>query len=52
MTLGDFFQHLDHNPSMVVFYFLLLPVAALLGNIFGKGEGELSPWKYYYSALV
>lgn len=37
---------------MVIFYFLMFPITAFLANLFGKGEGQESPWKYLYSVLV
>ena len=52
MTLGDFFEILANNPSVVIFYFFALPLTAFLASVFGKGEGEISPWKYLYSTLV
>jgi len=52
MTLGEFIQHLGDNPFYPVFYFFILPIAALLGNIMAKKEGHLSPWCIYYSVLI
>lgn len=52
MTLGDFFLLVKENPSIVLFYFFSLPLSALLAWIFGRGEGHLSPWNYFYSMLV
>jgi hypothetical protein len=52
MTLGDFFEILSQNPSIVIFYFLAVPLSAMLGWIFGKGDGHLSPWKYFYCAII
>lgn len=52
MTLGDFFNYLSQHPSMVLFYFLALPITAALALVFGRGEGHISPWKYLYSALI
>ena len=40
------------NPFYPVFFFLILPIAALLGNIMAKGEGHLNPWCFYYTFLV
>ena len=40
------------NPFYPIFYFLILPIAALLGNIMAKGEGHLSPWCIFYSFLI
>lgn len=52
MTLGQFFDALSQNPAIVLFYFVALPLTALLAGIFGKGDGHLSPWKELYAALV
>lgn len=52
MTLGEFFGLMNENPAIIIFYFLAVPLSALLGYIFGKGEGHLSPWKYFYCAII
>lgn len=52
MTLQDFFNLLGDNPRYVVIYFLMLPIFALLGLLLGKGEGNVSPWREYYSVIV
>lgn len=52
MTLRDFFTLIGNNPSYLLFYFTILPFAALLANLLGKGEGNLSPWKFLYSILI
>ena len=52
MTLQEFFRLLGENPSYVLMYFGLIPITALLAGILGKGEGEISPWKYLYSTLI
>lgn len=52
MTLGEFFEHCGENPSLLLAFFILIPVIALLGLIFSKGNGHLSPWKYLYSVLI
>jgi hypothetical protein len=52
MTLGEFFNILSNNPAIVLFYFLAVPLTALLAFVFGRNEGHLSPWKYLYSILI
>lgn len=52
MTLQAFFDLLVANPVWILAYFLLIPFTALLAGIFGKGEGDIDPWKYLYSALI
>ena len=52
MTLGEFFELLSANPSVILFYFIALPLTAGLAWLYGKGEGAQSPWKYLYSFLV
>ena len=52
MTLGDFFEICSNNPAILIFFVIAVPLTALLALIFAKGEGDISPWKYLYSALV
>lgn len=52
MTLGEFFEIVSGNPSILIFYFIAVPLTALLAWIFGKGQGHLSPWKYLYTVLI
>lgn len=52
MTLGDFFRICTDNPSVLIFYFVAVPLTAALAGIFGRREGHLSPWKYLYTVLV
>lgn len=52
MTLGEFFNALSENPSIVCFLFVAVPLTALLASIFGKNEGAKSPWKELYTILV
>ena len=52
MTLGQFFEAVSQQPSIVLFYFFALPFTAFLAIVFGSGEGHVSPWKYLYTVLV
>ncbi len=52
MTLGDFFQALSDNPTVVCFLFISVPLTAFLASIFGKNEGAVTPWKELYTVLV
>jgi hypothetical protein len=52
MTLGEFFDAVSNNPVIILFYFIAIPLTAVLAGLLGKGEGHLSPWKYLYSTLV
>lgn len=52
MTLQEFLDLCSQNPSIILLYFLCLPMTALLAGIFGKGEATISPWKYLYSVLM
>lgn len=52
MTFGDFLNHINTNPYYIVFYFLAIPIAALLINFVSKGEGHESPWCAIYSGLI
>ena len=52
MTLGEFISYLGDNPYYPLFFFFILPIAALLGNYMAKGEGHETPWCVYYSVLI
>ena len=52
MTLQDFFNYLNANHQVLLFYSVAIPLSALLTGLFSKGEGHLSPWKYLYSFII
>lgn len=52
MTLGDFFEVCSTTPSLILFYFIAVPLTALLSWVFGRNEGNISPWKYLYMILM
>lgn len=52
MTLQDFFDLLSANPIILLFFFVCLPLTSFLAGVLGKGEANISPWKYLYSALI
>lgn len=52
MTLGEFFEATSANPKLVLYYSLAIPVIAGVISIVAGEEGKLSPWKYFYSALI
>lgn len=52
MTLGELIGHLGDNSFYPIFYFLILPFSALLGNFMAKGEGHESPWCFFYTVLI
>lgn len=52
MTLKELFDVIAASPAYPLFYFIVIPLTALLAGIFGKNEGHLTPWKYLYATLV
>jgi len=52
MTLQDLFDYALDHPANVLFYFALIPFAALLAGWMEREEGHLPPWNYLYSTLV
>ena len=52
MTLRELFDYLSEHPLVIVGYFLVVPLIALLAGWLGRGSGQQSPWKYLYSVLV
>ncbi|PHI20110.1 hypothetical protein CEQ90_09145 [Lewinellaceae bacterium SD302] len=52
MTLGEAFDYVSANPEYILFYFAIVPFAALLAGWMEREEGHLPPWNYLYSTLV
>ena len=52
MTINDLFQYAEAHPANVLFYFAIIPFAALLAGWMEREEGHLPPWNYMYSALI
>ncbi|MEL6989125.1 MAG: hypothetical protein AAGK97_15030 [Bacteroidota bacterium] len=52
MTLREFFDVLSNNPGILIFFYLVVPLTAVLAWVLGQGEGHKNPWKYLYSVLV
>lgn len=52
MTLRDGFEYAHTNPAWFIFFFLMLPIIALLIGWISKGIGHESPWRYFYEALI
>ena len=52
MTLGEFFQMLEHNPAVLIFYFIAVPLSTFLACILSGDDKYRSPWIYLFSALI
>ena len=52
MTLQELLDGVSDRPTIVVFYFALLPLAALLAGWLDDDRGHYAPWKYIYSGLI
>ena len=52
MTLNDFYHFAATHPGQVIFYFAIIPFAALLAGWMERDEAHLPPWSYLYSALL
>ena len=52
MTLNDLLTYAAEHPDAVLFYFALVPFAALLAGLMEREEGHLPPWSYLYSAML
>ncbi len=52
MSLPDFLRFVADHPTQLVFYFSLIPFAALLAGWMEPEEDHLPPWNYLYSAML
>jgi hypothetical protein len=52
MTLRQFFDWVQTNPSVIIYYFAILFGITLLASAFAKGEGHLRPWNLLYAIII
>ena len=52
MTLRQFFDWVQIQPSVIIYYFLIIFVVTLLASMFAKGEGHLQPWNILYAFII
>lgn len=52
MTLQELFQYLSEQPNLVLGYFTIIPILALVAGVLDKDEGHYQPWNYIYAALI
>jgi len=52
MTLQDFLEYLAAHPTTLIFYFSIIPFAALLAGWLDQDRGHYLPWNYIYAALI
>ena len=52
MTLQELFQQIGKNSSYFLMYFSLIPIAALVAGVMGRGEGDKTPWREFYALLI
>ena len=52
MTLQDIFNQIGQNPSVVIAFFVGLPLLAFVSLLFSKDESYEKPWPHYYSGII
>jgi hypothetical protein len=52
MTLQDFFNWIGNNPTFVLYVFICLPLIAFIIGYMSGQDGNNSPWKYLYAAII
>ena len=52
MTFNDLLDYAAGHPDVILFYFALIPFAALLAGFMEREESHLPPWNYLYSTLL
>jgi hypothetical protein len=52
MTLKELFLSAGENQNYTIAFFTIIPVLAVLIGLIGGTKDHLSPWKYFYTALV
>ncbi len=52
MTLQQLFDIIGENPTLIIIFFLGLPILSLIMIWITGEDAYKSPWKYIYSALI
>ncbi len=52
MTFRAFIEYLGDHPTIVLLFFVGLPILSFVIGWITSEEGHLSPWKYIYSTLI
>lgn len=52
MTLQQFFNWVQDNPMMVLYYFMFLFLLTLILNSVAEQKGHLYPWSFIYSCII
>lgn len=52
MTLRDYFNYALTNPHWFVFFFLIIPIIAVLVGWISKNEKDKTFWNYLFSVLI
>lgn len=52
MTLRQFFDWVQSQPSAIIYYFLIIFVVTLLISWLAKEEGHLQPWNVLYAVII
>ncbi|MBK8954002.1 MAG: hypothetical protein IPM34_00390 [Saprospiraceae bacterium] len=52
MTLQQFFNWIQENPMMILYYFALIFLFTILLNTLAENKGQLYPWNWMYSIVL
>jgi hypothetical protein len=52
MTLQDLFDQIGQNPSLIIGFFVGLPIFTFVALLFSKHESYDVPWRYLYSGVI
>ncbi len=52
MTLQELFDYFADHPKIMLGFFILIPVLALVAGALDKDQGHYLPWNYIYAVLI
>lgn len=52
MTLRQFFEWVQTQPSVIIYYFAIILAITLVASLFSKEEGQLPPWNWLYAIII
>jgi hypothetical protein len=52
MTLRQFFEWVQEQPSVIIYYFAIILAITIIASLFAKEEGQLPPWNWLYAVII
>ena len=52
MTVQELFDFVGNNPYYALYYFIAIPILAVVVGLLGDDKCDISPWKEFYMVII